>query len=166
MPILKFILNYLDSKKIKYEIIEHRTVYTAQDKAATLRVGPGGVVKTVVIKLDKEYVVALIPANKNLDKMKLKTIVNKQRKKGGMKAVKSIDFAKEAWMKKNIPGKIGATSPFASSLPVYVDAPLLKQLKLIVNAGEYEQSFQLTRANFEKAIGEYVRGGFSKAKKK
>lgn len=165
MPILKSIINYLDSRKIKYEIINHRTVYTAQDKAATLRVDPKSVVKTVVVKLDKNYAIALIPANKNLDKMKLKEVVNKQRKKEGIKSIKLVDFAKEAWMKKNIPGKIGAASPLGGKFPIYIDATLLRQSKLIVNAGEYEQSINLTRQNFEKALNNFVKGNFSKAKK-
>lgn len=165
ISILKSILNHLNFLKVKYEIINHRTVYTAQDKAATLRVDPKSVVKTVVVKLDKDYAITLIPANKNLDKMKLKAVINKNRGKTGEKLIKSVDFAKETWMKKNILGKIGAASPFAVKLAVYVDAALLKQPKLIVNAGEYNQSIQLTRQNFEKAIGGHARGNFSKTKK-
>lgn len=164
MPIPKSILKFLDSKKAKYEIISHRVVYTAQDKAATLKVDPKSVIKTVVVKIDKDYAIALISANKNLDKIKLRVIINKNRKTDA-RPVKSVEFAKEAWMKNNIPGKIGANSPFSCDLPVFVDNILLKQNKFIVNSGEYNQSFEMTRQNFEKAMGEYVKGNFSKTKK-
>ena len=72
----KTLQKFLATNKAKYEIIEHKTVYTAFDKAATLRAKPQEVGKSVVVCFDKKhYMLGLIPANKNLDKKKLlKTI--------------------------------------------------------------------------------------------
>ncbi|MBU2036993.1 YbaK/EbsC family protein [Patescibacteria group bacterium] len=73
----KTIQKILETNKIKYEVLEHKTVYTAFDKAATLRARPSEVGKTVVVSLDnKDYALGLIPANKNLDKKKLLKIIN------------------------------------------------------------------------------------------
>jgi len=167
MPVLKSLLNFLDKSKIKYEVVEHKTVYTAMDKARTLHVDPKSVVKTAVVKLDGHYAIALIPANKLLDKNKLKAVVNKYRKKTGQKAIKKVDFATEAWMKKNLSGQVGATPPFGLlwKISTFVDASLLRQAKLFVNAGHYNFSLKMSRAGFEKAIGETVKGSFSKSKK-
>lgn len=176
MAILKSLITLLDQSKVKYEVIDHKTVYTALDKAGTLHLDPKCVVKTAVLKLDtRDYAIALIPANKNLDKAKFKKIVNKWRRGEELKAVKKIDFAREAWMKKNIKGKLGATPPFGAlfypaisggvKIPTFVDGILLKQPKLIINAGEYNQSIKLTRAAFEKVLGkEKIKGSFSKKK--
>jgi len=168
MAILKSLTNLLDQSKVKYEVIDHKTVYTALDKAGTLHLDPKCVVKTAIMKLDaRDYTIALIPANKNLDKAKFKKTVNTWRKKQGLKAVKKVDFVKEVWMKKNIKGKLGATPPFGTLFKVstFVDSILLKQPKLIINAGEYNQSIKLTQAGFEKVLGkEIVRGSFSKKK--
>ncbi|OGZ34907.1 MAG: hypothetical protein A3A94_00985 [Candidatus Portnoybacteria bacterium RIFCSPLOWO2_01_FULL_43_11] len=166
MPPLKSLLNFLDNSKIKYGILEHRTVYTAMDKARTLHLEPKMVVKTAVVKMDRDYTVVLIPADKNLDKNKLKAAVNQWRKKKGERAVKKIDFAKEVWMKKNLSGKVGAAPPFGHffKLTAFVDNSLLRQPKLIVNAGDYNFSLGLTKSSFEKALKESIKGGFSKAK--
>ncbi len=168
MAILKSLIDLLDQVKVKYEVINHKTVYTALDKAGTLHLDPKCVVKTAVLKLDtKDYAITLIPANKNLDKAKFKKLVNVWRKKQELKAVKKIDFVKEAWMKKNIKGKLGATPPFGVlfKMPTFIDGVLLKQPKLIINAGEYNQSIKLTKSAFEKVLGkDLIKGSFSKKK--
>lgn len=165
--ILKSLLKFLENKKIKYETIKHRTVYTAIDAAGTQHVKPDEIVKTLVMKLDNKYALALIPANKNLDKNKFKKMANAWMKKNSVKAAKKINFAKEMWMKKNLEGRVGATPPFGEFLemPSFIDNILLKQKNLYINTGDYEYSIKLSRAGFEKAIGkEIFRGNFSKKK--
>jgi len=167
MSILKSLLNYLDNHKIKYEVINHRTVYTARDKAATLHLDPKIVVKIAVIKYGpKDYLLSLVPANKNIDKPKLKKTINTWLKKENKKLAKTLAFAGENWMKKNIQGNIGATPPFGElfKLPTFVDGILLRQQKLIINTGDYNQSIKLTKASFLKGIGEIVKASFSKKK--
>ena len=115
MAILKGLQNLLEKSGVKHEVIDHKTVYTALDSAETQHIKPQEVVKTLVMKISsKKHVLALIPANKNLDKKKLLKEVNVWLKKEGEKTVKAVEFAKEAWMKKNVKGKIGATVPFGS----------------------------------------------------
>ena len=86
MAIPKKVINFLEKGKVKYEAIGHRTVYTAFDKAKTLKRGPlaGGwrvgrspekmVGKTLILKMDGKLTVVLIPANKNLDLQKFKKL--------------------------------------------------------------------------------------------
>jgi len=165
----KTLKSYLDKSKIKYEIIEHRTVFTALDKAATLKVKPAMVGKTVIVSLDnKNYALGLIPANKNLDKQKVLVAFNKLRQKANEKNYKKIDFATEKWMKANIKGvKLGATPPFGVlyKLPFFIDNSLAKQLKIIVNGGEYELSLKLSPTSLIKLSPNTIKGGFSMAKK-
>jgi prolyl-tRNA editing enzyme YbaK/EbsC (Cys-tRNA(Pro) deacylase) len=181
----KTIQKFLDLNKIKYEVIEHKTVYTAFDKAATLGAKPVEVGKTVVVCFDKKnYMIGLIPSNKNLDKKKLINTVNVWLKKqiknnsDGRNSDKVLprktlryshaDFAKEAWMKKNIKGiKIGTTPPFGSlyKLPFFIDNSMLKPSKIIVNGGQYESSIKLSPANLIKLDQKTIKGSFSMAKK-
>ena len=164
----KTIQNFLEKNKIKYEAIEHKTVFTALDKAATLRVKPALVGKTVVVAFDgQNYALTLIPANKNLDKAKLLAAVNKIRQKAGLKNFKKADFAKEQWAKANIKGvKIGTTPPFGSvyNLPLFLDNSLVKQSKIIVNGGDYMISLKLSPGSLIK-LENTVKGNFSQAKK-
>jgi Ala-tRNA(Pro) deacylase len=165
MTLSKKITSYLDSEKYKYQVIEHKTTFTAWDTAQTEKVKPQEVTKALVIKADNDYLLALVPSNKNLDKQKLLKVVNAQRKKNKEKAYKKIDLAKEAWMKKNLPGKVGATPPFAGllKLNIYMDNLLTKNKKMYVGSGEYTVSILLNTSQYLK-IEKPVKGSFSKKK--
>ncbi len=152
MGIPKRITNYLDKNEYKYEIVEHKTTYTAWDTSQTKKINPREIIKTLIVKVDRDYILAMIPADKNLDKKKLLKIINTQRKKDGEKCAKKVDFAKEAWMKKNIPGKLGAVPPFKGLLKmdIYVDNLVLKNKKIYLGSGDYEASFYMTVAEYLK----------------
>lgn len=166
MSISKKITNYLDKEGYKYEIVEHRTTYTAWDVSQTKKINPREIVKTLVVKVDRDYILAMIPADKNLDKKKLLKIVNAKRKKEGEKCAKKIDFAKEAWMKKNIPGKLGAVPPFGGLLKmeIYIDNLVLKNKKIYLGSGDYESSIYMTLSEYLKRE-EFIKGSFNAVKK-
>lgn len=166
MAISKSIHNYLEKNKYKYEIIEHKTTYTAWDKAQTEKVRPQEIAKTLVMKADGEYILALVPSNRNLDKNKLLKLINVNKKKKGEKAAKKIDFAKEAWMKKNILGKVGAVPSFKGLIKaeIYLDNLLGKNKKIQVGSGEYNSSIKVNTNQYLK-IENPIKGSFSKSKK-
>jgi len=157
MPIPQKIQKFLDSSKIKYEPIEHKTVFTAFDKAKTLKVPEKIIGKTLTVKLDKTYGLVLIPANKMLDKGKLKKVSK----------AKSVDFVKEAWMKKNIKGvKLGAIPPFGNlwKIPTFIDRSLMNQQKIVVNAGDWNWSIKISPTIFRKIFSDLTIESFTKAK--
>ena len=113
----------MDKNGYKYEIIEHKTTFTAWDTAQTEKVKPQEVAKALVMAVDKDVVIALLSSNRNLDKKKLLKTINDTRKKQGIKPCKKIDFAKEPWMKKAFKGiDVGATPPFSNlyNLPFFL----------------------------------------------
>mgnify|MGYP000630866591 CR=1 FL=1 len=157
MAIPAKVQKFLDGAKVKYEPVEHRTVYTAYDKAATLKVPQKIVGKTLVMKLDKELGLVLIPANKNLDKQKLKKLA-KARK---------IDFASEKLIKNKLKGvKTGAIPPFGNlwKLPTFIDRSLLKAPKIFVNAGDYNWSIKIRGVVLKKVVPDLTSGSFGKTK--
>ncbi len=156
------ITNYLNKNKYKYEIMEHRTTYTAWDTAQTEKVKPIEVAKALVLRADKEIVLAVLPANRNLDKNKFLKVLNAQRKKEKLKPVKSLKWVEEAWMKKNLPGKVGAVPPFAGLLkvPLYLDALMTKSKKIYVGSGEYKASIRVLTSQYIK-IEQPIKGNFS-----
>jgi prolyl-tRNA editing enzyme YbaK/EbsC (Cys-tRNA(Pro) deacylase) len=167
MAVSKKLINYLEKRGYKYELIEHRTTYTAWDTSQTAKkhqekIKPEEIAKTLVVKADNFYFLALIPANKKLDKKKLLKLVNSQRKKLKEKLFKKLDLAKEAWMKKNIPGKIGAVSPFKDILgldTIFIDNILAKQKDIYVGSGEYEYSAKIAVKQYLKNE-EPIKGSF------
>jgi Ala-tRNA(Pro) deacylase len=155
MAIPQKIIRFLDKNQVKYETIRHRKVFTAFDKAATLRVPQRIIGKTLVVKLEKNPALVLIPANKNLDKQKIK----KKAK------ARSVDFIKEAWMKRNLKGiKIGAVPPLGSlwNMPTFADRGLFSNQKIILNSGDYVFSIKISPAALKKTIKDLSVGNFSK----
>lgn len=168
MAIIKDLERLLQDSKVKYEIVKHKTVFTAIDSAITQHMDPKEVVKTLVVQIGaKKHILALIAANKNLDKKKLLKEVNKWLKKEGEKATEAVEFAKEAWMKKNLKGKVGATIPIGSinKMTAFIDNGLLKNKFLLINTGDYERSIKIATKKFLQ-LEEMIKGAFSEAKKK
>ena len=165
MAVLRSLISLLDKNKVKYKILDHKKVYTAWDLAETEHLKPQDIAKTLVVKLDKEYALAVLPASKNLDKVKFKKVVNQFKKKQGLKSVKKVDLAKESWIKKNIKGKVGATPPFGSlfKMATFVDRSLLTKPDLIINSGDYIKSLKIKSKAFVK-VESPVKGSFSKKK--
>jgi Ala-tRNA(Pro) deacylase len=155
MAIPKKLLSYLDKAKIGYKIVRHKTVYTAYDAAQTLGVKLGEIAKTLVIKADKIYLLAVLPASHKLDLGKLKKVVK----------AKKIEIAKEGMMKKMFKIKPGAITPFGQiyKVPVYVDKSMIKAKQIIAGAGTFEESVVMTVKNFLKATGGIL-GIFGKKK--
>ena len=148
VKISKKLEKVLAEGKVKYDIVEHKTAYTAFDRAATNaknKIIAQEIVKALVLKADGKHVLALLSSNKDLDMVKAKKLLNAEllkekkalakiepAKAKKIKALKKIELAKEAWMKKNIPGKIGAVPPFSEliGLEILIDRALLRQKHL------------------------------------
>lgn len=155
MPIPKKIINFLERVKIKYEPIEHRTVYTAYDKSQTLKVPEKIVGKTLILKTNGELTFALIPAHKNLDKNKFKKISK----------AKKVEFATERLIKNKIKGvKVGAIPPFGNlwKLTTFIDGSLINQPKIIISGGDYQWSIRIKSSDFKKLVPGLIVGNFSK----
>src|SRR5438094_9455678 len=65
MPVRK-LKAFLDQEKIKYVNIIHSTAYTAQEVAASAHVTGRELAKTVIVKLDGQLAMAVLPANRKI----------------------------------------------------------------------------------------------------
>lgn len=164
MAIKKYLIpkkvgDFLKKNKAKFELLEHKTVYTAFDKAATLRAKPRTIAKVLVVKIDRELAMVIISGGKNLDIEKLKKAVK----------AKKIDFVRERAIKEHFKGiDPGAVPPFGKlwGIKAFVDRGLLNQPKIIISAGSYEWSLMMAPAAFKKITPDLIVGVFSKAKEK
>lgn len=155
----KKINEFLKKNTVKFKLINHKTVFTAHDKAATLKVKPSIIAKVLVLRADKELIAAVIAGDKNLDIEKLKKAAR----------AKKIDFIKEATIKekfKNI--NPGVIPPFGDlwQIKVFADKSLVEQSKIILPSGRYETSLELTPAAFLKANPKIIIDNFSKPRNK
>ena len=89
---------YLDSNKVKYKALKHKIAYTAQEIAAAQEVPGKQVIKSVLVKTDKSFVLAVLPAIHLIDLKKLKAVLK----------CKSVKIATEKDIEKSIPALVVA----------------------------------------------------------
>jgi len=163
---LKRLENFLKKSKVVYKLIPHRTVYTTFDLSQTLHEDLKAIAKTLLVQADREFVFAVVPGNRRLDIVKLKKLINVDRKKRGEEPLcQKVRIANEAQIKINITKKAGTLVPFGSlhKKKTYIDQSLLKNKKIILNAGSFQEAIKITTSVYCK-IENPVAGVISKAR--
>ncbi len=79
----KKMIKYLEDNEAKFDLMEHKVVYTAYDAAATMKVKLNEIAKGLLVKFNKPfidgtkpYAMVIVGADKNIDLKKLKKVVS------------------------------------------------------------------------------------------
>ncbi len=147
------LVKYLEEHGIDHEILEHRTVYTAMDAAATMKKKMNEIAKALYVKADRDYYVVILPADQNLDFPKLTKCLSASSDK----PYKAIKIPGEKIMQNALKIKTGALSAFGGlqKLPVVVEKGLTKTKKAVFSSGSFNHSVEMAVKDFielEKAI--------------
>lgn len=140
---------FLDSNKVKYVAISHSQTFTAQEIAASAHIPGRQLAKTVVVTLDGDMAMAVLPATDRVDLRLLK-------KAAGAKKAK---LAGEKEFKDLFPDcEIGAMPPFGNlyDLEVYVAASLAEGEEIAFNAGSHTELIRMAYADFERLVNPKV----------
>lgn len=132
---------FLDDNGVGYDVMHHDPAFTAQQLAARLHVPGREFVKVVVVKLDGNYALAVLPAPLR---------VNFKGLAQGA-GVKKCQLASEAEFQQLFPDcELGAMPPFGNlyNLPTYVDQELTVDENIVVNAGTHAEALRLRYADF------------------
>jgi len=142
MAVYKKLVNYLEKNQIKYEPMAHKTVYTVYDLAQTTGLKLSEIAKTLVVKVDKGYALAVLLASQRLDLNKLKKLAK----------AKKVEIPKEKVMEKIFRIKPGTITPFGSlyKVPVYFEKGLTKSTKIVISGGSYTDSVKIKTSDFLK----------------
>jgi Ala-tRNA(Pro) deacylase len=135
--------NFLESRKVRYVHETHRTAYTAQELAQEEHVPGKMVAKTVVVKLDDAFALAVMPATARADFARLKSALG----------AREVRLATELEFTGLFPDcEVGAMPPFGNlyGVPVYVDAALAQDEEVIFNAGTHQDTIRMRYADFER----------------
>lgn len=153
---------YLEKAGINHEILEHKTVYTAFDAAATMGKKLNEIAKSLLIKADKDYYLVLLPADHNLDFKKIEKAISKQ----SGKTVKSIKIPGEKIMTEVLKIKAGSLSAFGGlhKIPVIFDKGLEKAKSAVFSSGSFNHSVEMATKDFIK-LENVVLGAFGVKKK-
>ena len=139
------IREFLDSKKIKYTSMKHSEVYTAQEIAASAHIPGRQLAKTVMVKIDGDMAMAVLPAPNKVDFDILK--------KGA--GAKKVALASEDDFKDLFPDcEVGAMPPFGNlyEMNVYADESLAEEIEIAFCAGSHTELIRLAYKDFAKLV--------------
>lgn len=131
----KDITGYLDKKKVVYEVIDHKEVYTAKDAAKATKSKEHEIAKVLVLKVDaKKFIMAVLPAE----------LAAKLKRIKGAIGAKEIALATEPEMKKTTGLKPGSAPALGKLLKmkVYLDKTMEKNKDIVFSAGDYKKSIK------------------------
>ena len=144
MPLSK-LREFLDQNKIPYVVISHSTAYTAQGIAALAHIPGKELAKTVMVKLDGELAMAVVPASTLVDLTALKAVAG----------VKEAELASELEFKNRFPDcETGAMPPFGNlyGLRVFADQSLTRDKEIAFNAGTHRELVRLGFDDFVRLV--------------
>ena len=144
MPVKKLI-DFLDKSRIKYVNVKHSPGYTAQETAAAAHIPGKQMAKTVMVKIDGEMAMAVLPAPYQVDFDLLKSA------SGGSK----VELASESEFRGIFPNcEIGAMPPFGNlwDMKVFVAKTLAEDDEIAFNAGSHTELIKLAYKDFEKTV--------------
>lgn len=144
MPLQK-LREFLDQNSVKYVSISHSPAYTAQEIAASAHIPGQELAKTVMVKLDGNMAMAVLPASFRVDLDQLRAAAG----------AGEIELATEEEFKGLFPGcEPGAMPPFGNlwSMPVFTCESLVEDEEIAFNAGSHTELVRLSFADFVKLV--------------
>jgi len=137
--------SFLDENHIEYVTISHSPAYTAQRTAEITHISGQELAKTVIVKQDGEFAMAVLPASKRIDLDYLKRGVEAD----------NVEIATESEFEGLFPDcEVGAMPPFGNlyDLDVYVAEKLTEDEEIAFNAGTHTELVQMPFKDYEKLV--------------
>jgi Ala-tRNA(Pro) deacylase len=144
MPVAKF-KKFLDEEGVKYVSIVHSPAYTAQEVAASAHITGRELAKTVIVELDRQIAMAVLPANRKIVLQDLREVTGSDQ----------VKFVSEDKFKELFPDcEIGAMPPFGNlyGMEVYVAESLTHNDQIAFNAGSHTEVMKLAFHDFERLV--------------
>jgi Ala-tRNA(Pro) deacylase len=156
------VIKYLEKAGVAHEILEHKTVYTAFDAASTMRKKLEEIAKSLLVIANKDYYLIIVPADHNLDFVKLNAFLSKQSGKD----YKTVKIPGEKIMTEIFKIKAGTLSAFGKmyNLPVVMDKAMTRVKKGVFSSGSFNHSVEMAIDDFLK-IENAALGSFGVKKK-
>ncbi len=144
MPCAK-LQEFLDSHQIRYLSIKHSPAFTAQEVAAAAHIPGQDLAKTVVVKLDGEMALVVLPAPTMVRMNHLKT----------QAGASDASLASEEEFKGRFPDcEVGAMPPFGNlyGMETFVDGTLVEEEEIAFNAGTHTELVKMAYADFQRLV--------------
>lgn len=143
----------LKERGVEYTVIAHPSTFSAQRMAQAVDKPGDAVAKTVVLKADGDYVLAVLQATHVVDVAKVCSLVG----------AKVVSLVEEPELAKLFPDcDLGAVPPFGShyGLKTIVDRPLAERDVIVFEGNHHEEAIQTAYSDYERLEAPIV-GDFS-----
>lgn len=140
MPVEK-LKRFLDEKDVKYVTIKHSKAYTTQEVAASAHIRGKEMAKAVMIKIDGEMAMAVLPASYSVD-------FDQLRKATGSS---TVELASEDEFEDLFPGcELGAMPPFGRlyGMQTFMAASLADDEEIAFNAGSHTELIKMSFSDY------------------
>lgn len=144
MPLNKLI-NYLEEHNKKYIVVKHSTAFTAQEVAASAHIPGKDMAKTVVVKVDGEMKIVVLPSTHNVDFDAIKEVVGADE----------VELASEQEFEALFPNcELGAMPPFGNfyDMETLVAESLTEDEEIAFNAGTHKELVKMNYSDFEELV--------------
>lgn len=144
----------LEENGVRYRVIEHEIAYTAQEEAHAAHVSGRNWAKTVVVMLDDEPALTVLPATRRVDLERLRRIVGTD----------TVRLADEEEFERLYPDcEPGAMPPFGHlyGQPTFVDETLRRDERIAFHAGDHRTAVEIGYEAFER-LAEPIPSRFSR----
>lgn len=148
MPVQK-LRRFLEEHEVPYRLIPHPATFTAQETAAAAHVRGREFAKTVMVRIDGELAMAVVPAPEHVSVRKLRDLTG----------AGSVEVAGEADFRDRFPDiEAGAMPPFGNlwGMRVFVDPRLREDEEIAFDAGSHTELVQLAYQDFERLVNPVV----------
>ncbi len=141
MSISRTLNVYLDREHVHYDVLPHPEAFQALTIAQMLRTPEEKMAKVVIVKVDRRFVMTVLPASWKVDLRRLRTVF----------ATHSVRLATEDEIASLFPDcELGAMPPFGNlyRLPVYVDQSLTEDEEIVFQAGTHSDAIRMRYWDF------------------
>ena len=124
----QIVRDFLDEHGIRYVSIKHSPAYTAQEVAASAHISGRDFAKTVILLIDGEMAMVVLPASQRLHLPDLRDMLRTD----------DVVLAEEAEFRQQFPDcELGAMPPFGNlyKIPTYIAEPLTNEPALNAISG-------------------------------
>ncbi len=136
---------YLDLEHVNYKRIVHSRAYTAQKTAAYSHISGNEIAKTVMVKMDGNLCMVVIPASYQIDLRELQRAT----------AAKNVRLATESEFKDAFNDcEVGAQPPFGNlyNMEVFVAEKLTEDTTISFNACNHAELIQMTYKDYQRLV--------------
>lgn len=144
MPVER-LKEYLNKENVRYVSIQHSKAYTAHEIAESAHIPYKKLAKTVMLKIDGELAMMVIPASSRVDVERFRQVVGSGH----------VELASEREFMDEFPDcEIGAMPPFGNlyGMKVFVSQTLREDDEIAFNAGSHTELIRLAYQDFERLV--------------